>query len=310
MLQFTQSPKRRGLFGSPMMGQGVMPGDQPMPQGMPPMGDPGQGFPGMEPPAEAKRKTNWGGVAADFLAGVAGREGPYLASLQAEQERAAKAREYQQRRQDDRSEWQYRTDYEAAHPKPPNNDTYNDLQLIEGRLGADAGNKYLEGRVDPIVNVPLGNGQMYIGPRSGMAAALGGGQSAKPQGPPRPGTIEDGHEFIGGDPANPASWRAVGGATPSASRPFSAFPDPSGAPGRMTSGRRTVEGNRAVGGKANSHHLTGDAVDYVGASEADLRKYFGNRARTLNEGDHVHVTLPGYGKVQYFGRNGTKGLKR
>lgn len=81
--------------------------------------------------------------------------------------------------------------------------------------------------------------------------------------------------------------------------------------GIPTSIRRTPAGNEAVGGVAHSDHLSGDAVDFVpppGMSMRELEKQareFFPGMHVLNEGDHVHVHIPGL-NGPLFGKNGTK----
>ena len=85
--------------------------------------------------------------------------------------------------------------------------------------------------------------------------------------------------------------------------------------GRMTSGRRTVEGNRAVGGVARSDHLTGKAADYwgsdLGAVLAEVRGLQGHKKSFIHgDGSKRHVHAVGDWDVPYYGKRGTIGLKR
>jgi hypothetical protein len=93
-------------------------------------------------------------------------------------------------------------------------------------------------------------------------------------------------------------------------------PDPMGFKGGvMTSGKRTPQGNASVGGVRNSSHLTGGGADFVPKAGEDLhdllaaaQEYFGPTAKAfIDDANHVHVTLPGYTGIPYFGKNGAKG---
>lgn len=80
----------------------------------------------------------------------------------------------------------------------------------------------------------------------------------------------------------------------------------------MTSGRRTPEGNRLVGGVPNSAHLFGRSVDYDGADLnsllAQARRLPGIRKAFIHKG-HVHTEGDETWNVPYFGKNGTKGRR-
>lgn len=73
--------------------------------------------------------------------------------------------------------------------------------------------------------------------------------------------------------------------------------------------RRTPEGNRIVGGARGSRHLTGEAVDVVGATPEQLRAYYGQNANIGWHKNHHHVVVPG-AQFPYYGKRGTTGLKR
>ena len=68
--------------------------------------------------------------------------------------------------------------------------------------------------------------------------------------------------------------------------------------GRVTSTRRSVTRNRAVGGAPNSYHLSGRAIDVVphaGVRHADiavaLRRAGFQLVESLDEGDHSHFAF-------------------
>lgn len=75
---------------------------------------------------------------------------------------------------------------------------------------------------------------------------------------------------------------------------------PKGVPGeRITSTKRSAAHNRAVGGVANSYHLTGQARDSVPPPGMSMSAYHALLKRqnpdldVINEGDHVHMEPKG-----------------
>jgi hypothetical protein len=111
------------------------------------------------------------------------------------------------------------------------------------------------------------------------------------------------------------SIRTKGGAAPAGTPPFGdgqrVTPPQRLRHGAMTSGRRTEEGNRLVGGVPNSGHLRGTDADYDGpdlnALLAEIREQPGHRKSFIHDG-HVHAS--GDWDVPYFGHRGTTGLRR
>ena len=84
----------------------------------------------------------------------------------------------------------------------------------------------------------------------------------------------------------------------------------------VTSGRRTPERNAAVGGAANSYHLSGQAMDLtpppgmnMAQLEQRLRASGLQFAELINEGDHIHVAWSGDGAPP-SGAGGTRVVAR
>ena len=202
MLFGTKRNKPMGLFDgfAPSAG-GQMPSDG---QAMPPVQQTQQAQPSMElqgqpamPGAAPKRKVNWGGVLADFVAGLAGQQGPYLASLNARRDTDERRQQAEADRLAKREDWQWQEQWKRDNPTPVRNDTLEDFNWYKTLSPQD---QIIYDQMHPIViDGPDGR---YAVPRSSLGGAtapmgginqsdwdnakpLGGGRSNAPGGFPR-----------------------------------------------------------------------------------------------------------------------------
>jgi hypothetical protein len=173
-----------------------------------------------------KPKTNWMGILADALSGLAGNGPIYapIAERRREEQSAFERGEemYQRRRQDQQTDtdnaYQHQIqlfDYKRQHP----DDALTQAMDAAGITDPAERQNYYRANVDRMTAPPMmsapgvdeqGNPVMRFFPRAPAASP----------GAPAVGTVQGGYRFKGGNPSDPSAWEQVGGPTQPASGTF------------------------------------------------------------------------------------------
>lgn len=181
-LDVSQQPSLASYLQAPLTNEALQPAQMP---------NPSAGFvemaplPGVKPSTFGKGGRGWEimGIIGDALQAAGGGRPTYMPMVQEERQLETQGRqrlaERQAERKADRDEWLYR----EQNKRPTNNDTAADYEYIASKLGPTAATRWLEGKTDPVVSIPLPGGQTYIGPRSGMSATVGKPQQGGGQPP-------------------------------------------------------------------------------------------------------------------------------
>jgi len=111
---------------------------------------------------EKKPGVNWAGIAADFLAGMAGQPGQFAAQqrrIQDDERQFRYAGQLRdQNRQESRENFIFEQDYKRNNPIAPNNDTTADYDYIASKLGKDAADNYLRLKTERPQTTIIDNG--------------------------------------------------------------------------------------------------------------------------------------------------------
>lgn len=175
-----------------------------------PAGDPLMPAPSPQPPPQApagpkpmSKGQMIAGIIADMLAGAQGRQGSFAPMLNQRKQQEQEQAQWGLRRQADLEDYEAKQKIEQRYKLPEVPPMLRDVQTYMGmdepqRQAWQQMNDMKRG--DPDVFVTLPNGQVYAGPKSGLAAALTGGTlpaaPAAPVGKLRP---------LNGGPTPPAS---------------------------------------------------------------------------------------------------------
>lgn len=182
--------RQRSVFGAPMIGDRASPDANAIQRDA--------AIPTYKKPTTGQLIA---GTIGDTLQNWAGGRGTFLPGLQAQQQQAAETAQYQQRRADDYTDWERKQQYEAAHPKAPNDDAFTqtlrnagiDPASAQGRTLYMQRAQTLASPAPNFVSDGAGGGRWVQPPAAGMmgaapAAPVGkltplGGGGAAPGGP-------------------------------------------------------------------------------------------------------------------------------
>ena len=189
--------------------------------------------------------------------------------------------------------------YKAVNPRADPSTFQKEYEFILRTEGKEAADLFMQGKTDPVVNMPLPGGRVFVGPRSGITG-LGGGANAE-------------LESKGGDPASSGAGGRVRPVSDGVGVARQLFPD-----AQITSGYRGPDHPLSKKNPRSYHARTHGAIDVKpipGMTFTDYVRRYKDAGYTIIEaknevgkgrsrhatGDHWHVVIGQRGQQQAAG---------